>query len=162
MLPFYLARILATKASLQQVQLLQSFSLLLLGATLSTLATLNFSLALVIGIICSPLSFVRPLPRLPSRKSMKTVDDAHDFVQNLAVALTATVLVISISPPILLYAANAYFGKEIGWTLLEMAKGWSAQGVWTSLVVWGIWWPAWVVGGSVLVSGAMREGSEDG
>lgn len=87
---------------------------------------------------------------------MKTADDAHTFVHALAISLPATVLFVAISPPTVIYALNGYFGKNIGWTLLEMAKGWSAQGVWTSIVVWGVWWPAWVVGGTVLYSGTMR------
>ncbi|GAB7356334.1 hypothetical protein MBLNU459_g7127t1 [Dothideomycetes sp. NU459] len=44
----------------QSFILAQCFSLLLLGAALSTLATLNFSQALFIGLLASPLSFVRP------------------------------------------------------------------------------------------------------
>lgn len=156
MLPFYLARILANQTSRQQTLIAQSFSLLLLGATLSTLATLNFSLALVIGLVCSPLSFIRPLPNLPKRSSLKTVDDAHDFVRNLSMILPATTFFLLSSPLILTYGLNMKVVHDLKWILLEMIKGWSAQGVWTSLVVWGVWWPSWVVGLSVLLSGTMR------
>ncbi|KAK0750457.1 Gaa1-like protein [Schizothecium vesticola] len=48
------------RPSAQQYHLLQSFSLLLLGMFLSSLATLNFSLALLVGLLACPLSFVRP------------------------------------------------------------------------------------------------------
>ena len=73
----------------------------------------------------------------------------------MAFYLPATVLLAALSPPIVLYGLHWYFRgfqSEIGVTLLEMAKGWTAQGVWTGLIVWGIWWPAWIVGGAVLYS----------
>jgi len=118
---------------------MQSFSLLLLGATLSTLATLNFSLALVIGLAASPLNFIRPIPN-----NLNPV--------GLAATVPVAVLHTAACPPVLLYAANFYWAKEIEWTLTEIAKGWGAQGVWTSYFVWGIWWPTWVVGGIVVWS----------
>lgn len=135
-------------ASKQQLQILQSFSLLLLGAVLSTLATLNFSLAFMVGILAAPLSFVRPLPP----KS----DTQPEYLINLAIGAVATVLFSVTSPPTLLYAVGAYWDKPIAWLLLEMAKGWSAQGVYTAFVVWAVWWPAWVLGGVVLYSGLYR------
>lgn len=138
--------------------MLQSFSLLFLGATLSTLATINFSLSLVIGLICAPLNFIRPLPHLPSRASLKTADDMHSFLENFAVCLPATALFIGVAPPVVGWGVNMYFANEVLWTLMEMARGWIAQGVWTSLVLWGVWWPAWVLGGSVMLSGVWREG----
>lgn len=159
MLPFYLARTLATTTSPQQIAIIQSFSLLFLGATLSTLATLNFSLALVVGLLCAPLSFIRPLPSLPSKSSLKTADDAHTYFRVLAVSIPATAFVLALSPMTVLYGINGNLingVNDLEWLLLEMAKAWSAQGVWTSLVVWGIWWPAWLIGGSALLSGVMR------
>ncbi|KAF2481967.1 Gaa1-like protein [Neohortaea acidophila] len=161
-LPLYLATHIARHTSPQQLQTLQSFSLLLLGATLSTLATLNFSLAFLVGLLCSPLSFARPLPRLPllqfpTKATPTTPKPTTDPVAaRLAISLPAILLYIAISPPAVLLALNAYFGKPLAWTLLEMAKGWCAQGVWTSLVIWAVWWPAWVVGGTVMLSGTFR------
>lgn len=158
MLPFYLAQQFA-KMPIQRIQLTQSFSLLLLGATLSTLSTLNFSLALLIGLLCSPLNFIRPLPSLPPRSAIKSTADGSEYLNNLALILPSTVLYLGISPPIVLYAVSGWLGRVVGWMLGELAKGWVAQGVWSSLVIWGVWWPAWVVGGSVLWSGLMRKGS---
>lgn len=150
---------MAPKTSPQQLNLLHSFSLLLLGATLSTLATLNFSLALVIGILCAPLNFIRPLPRIPSRAELDTKDDLQTLAYSLAIALTSVMSMAAVSPPVILFALNGYLGKGTGWMLAEMAKGWTAQGVWTGLVVWGVWWPAWVLSGCVLISGTMRKNS---
>ena len=79
--------------------------------------------------------------------------------------LPCTVLYALISPPVVLYAIatglQGVFGIEglgVEGLLVEMARGWVAQGVWTGLVVWGVWWPAWVVGGGVLGSGVLGRG----
>src|SRR6187402_199062 len=49
----------------QQYQLIKAFSLLLLGMFLSSLATLNFSLAFLVGLISAPLTYIQPLPKRP-------------------------------------------------------------------------------------------------
>ena len=56
----------------------------------------------------------------------------------------------------LLNALGWYWKKDVEWVLVEIAKGWVAQGVYTSFVVWTIWWPAWVIGGIALFSGALK------
>jgi glycosylphosphatidylinositol transamidase len=61
-----------------------------------------------------------------------------------------------ISPPSAIFALSWFSGRGLEGILLEVAKGWVAQGVWTSLVVWCVWWPAWVLGGTVLWSGFVR------
>jgi glycosylphosphatidylinositol transamidase len=45
-----------------------------------------------------------------------------------------------------------YRDQGLAAVLVELAKGWVAQGVWTEFVVWGIWWPAWIVAGTVVWS----------
>ena len=129
---------------------MQSFSLLLLGASLSTLATLNFSLAFAVGIVASPLSFIRPLP------SARTAGGTSRYALNLAISLLAALVYAAVSPPVLLYAFSWYWKKDVEWVLVEIAKGWVAQGVYTSFVVWSVWWPAWVIGGIALFSGALK------
>jgi len=53
-----------------------------------------------------------------------------------------------------LYGLSAWYqGRGLDAVLVELAKGWAAQGVWTEFVLWGVWWPAWVVGGIVVGSG---------
>jgi len=135
----------------QQVQIMQSFSLLLLGATLSMLATLNFSLAFVIGVLASPLNFVRARPKFQVAESFQTNTLTTAMNWGTAMALNL------VAPPVVLYGISRYWGLDEQWMLAEMAKGWNAQGVWTSLVVWGIWWPAHVTGGVVLFSEMCRK-----
>lgn len=144
-------------ASRQQLHILQSFSLLLLGAALSTLATLNFSLAFVVGGLAAPLSFVRPLPIASSSWSAQTVGEKRARILAWALAVPVAVLHQALSPPVVLYALCWYFKQDVGSVLLEMAKGWGAQGVYTSFVLWSVWWPAWVLGGTVLFSGLLLE-----
>ncbi|KAJ4291570.1 Glycosyl phosphatidyl inositol protein transamidase complex subunit [Collariella sp. IMI 366227] len=55
LLPALLSHFLTPSLTIQHLHLLKSLSLLLLGTTLSTLATLNFALALLIGLLSSPI-----------------------------------------------------------------------------------------------------------
>ncbi|TKA72872.1 hypothetical protein B0A55_06644 [Friedmanniomyces simplex] len=143
------------KTSTQQIQIMQSFSLLLLGATLSTLATLNFSLAFVIGVLASPLSFIRPLPKATDLPFLRSANKQYLYNVDVAISFVSALLHAALSPPVVLCALCWYFGHDVEGVLVEMAKGWAAQGVYTSFVVWAVWWPAWVVGGIVMVSGAV-------
>lgn len=40
---------------------------------------------------------------------------------------------------------------SIGEVLREAAFGWRVWGMYTSVVVWGVWWPAWLVGAVVVL-----------
>ena len=116
----------------QQYLLIKSFSLLLLGMFLSSLATLNFSLAFLVGLLSSPLTYIQPVPNRPIMKTL--------LVPLLAV----------ISPTVVLVAASWAWGLGIGHVLKEAAFGWDVWGMNTQVVVWCVWWPAWVVGGVLL------------
>ncbi|CCF44551.1 hypothetical protein CH063_03364 [Colletotrichum higginsianum] len=107
-LPFLVSSLLTStyNPTVQQYQLIKSFSLLLLGMFLSALATLNFSLAFLVGVMASPLSFMRPWPSHP----------------------------------------------PVRWVLKEAAFGWDVWGRYTPVIIWGVWWPAWLMG-SVIVLG---------
>ena len=48
----------------------------------------------------------------------------------------------------------------IGEVLKEAAFGWDVWGMNTQVVVWCVWWPAWVVG-MVLLFGRPREEVEE-
>lgn len=133
---------------------MQSFSLLFIGATLSTWATINFSLALLVGLLASPLCFARPVP-LKALIAPKSDDEKKSAALNLAIHLPAALAWLVASPPTAVYAISWYSGKDISWLLIEIAKGWLAQGVWSNLVIWSVWWPAWVLGGVVLFSGVV-------
>ncbi|KAF2723488.1 Glycosylphosphatidylinositol:protein transamidase, GAA1 component [Polychaeton citri CBS 116435] len=139
------------KASSQQIEILQSFSLLLLGATLATLATVNFSLSLAIGLSATPLPFLRPI-QLPRHDSTTATLDA---VTKYAVSAISVVAQLASCPPLLLWAASQYWQENLTDVLVEMARGWVAQGVWTSFVFWCVLLPAWMVGSVTMWSGIM-------
>ncbi|KAK4240745.1 rhomboid protein 2 [Achaetomium macrosporum] len=142
LLPPLLSHLLTQSSAptLQQYHLIKSFSLLLLGMFLSSLATLNFSLALIVGVLASPLSLVRP-----SRSS--------------ATRAVTTLLLNPISPPAVLLAAAAYWGTDLTSVLREAAVGWHVCGTYSPVVVWCVWWPAWLAG-SVVVLGRTADGDE--
>ncbi|KAI0474256.1 GPI transamidase component GAA1 [Xylaria cf. heliscus] len=133
--------------TLQQFYVLKCFSLLLLGMFLSSLATLNFSLAFLVGLVSTPLSFTSPWPG------------------NAAVRYAYAALLNILSPTAVILAgvtAYAHYGAS-GTTLLsalehvlrEAAFGWDVWGLYIPVVVWCVWWPAWLVG-SVVVLGQPR------
>ncbi|KAK0611165.1 Gaa1-like protein [Immersiella caudata] len=132
-LPHLLSHYLTTyhSPSTQQHQLIKSFSLLLLGMFLSSLATLNFSLALLIGLLASPLTFMRPWPG------------------SAAARYTCTLLLNAISPTAVIFAGAKYWGLEVGEVLEQAAFGWDVCGMYTPVVVWCVWWPAWLAGSVV-------------
>ncbi|KAI1385329.1 GPI transamidase component GAA1 [Hypoxylon trugodes] len=128
MVSYFLTNNTRKPPTTQQYQLIKSFSLLLLGMFLSSLATLNFSLAFLIGLLATPLSFSQPWPNLP-------------------VARYAQVLLLHIlSPPAVLLVGSLVAGVEIRSVLEEAAFGWHAWGMYTPLLVWCVWWPAWLAG----------------
>ncbi|EED17466.1 GPI transamidase component (GAA1), putative [Talaromyces stipitatus ATCC 10500] len=132
----------------QTFYLLKSFSLLLLGLFLSALATLNFSLSFIIGLLCAPLSFVGT----PAKITPKAKKSPKDLV----VPSLSLILLNALSPPAVLLAACAYSGVSVQEVLSQAAFGWDVWGLWTPVVVWCVWWPAWMmgavcVGGSFLV-----------
>ncbi|KAL4787204.1 Gaa1-like protein [Aspergillus varians] len=121
----------------QQTHLIKSASLLLLGLFLSTLATLNFSLSFMIGLLCAPLSFVHRFGA-----------DTKPALR-YAGSIVGLVFLNILSPPVVLLAGCAYFGVSPETVLTEAAFGWDVWGMWTQVVVWCVWWPAWVVGGAL-------------
>lgn len=127
----------------QSATLIHCFSSLLLGAALSTLATLNFSQALFIGLLAAPLSFVRPFS---PRKSLP-------LALKLALGLLAVVAIAATSPPAIWLAGGYLSGKGYAELLAVAAWAWKVERVWTAVTVWIVWWPAWVCGSVVLLSG---------
>jgi len=135
-LPHVLSAVLAAyyQPSMQQYQLMRSFSLLLLGMFLSALATLNFSLSFLIGLLASPLTFMETSPAGSPRRVVSTV------ALNL-VAPTAVVV-----------AGSLLWAVDLGQVLRMAAFGWDVWGMYTAVVAWCVWWPAWLVS-SVIVLG---------
>lgn len=139
LLPHAISNFLATnfRPTLQQYSLMQCFSLLLLGMFLSSLATLNFSLSLIVGLLSSPLSFMRPWPI------------------SSAMRWFCTILLNLVAPTAVLAGWSIYWhgglGGSVGEVLREAAFAWRVWGMYTSVVVWGVWWPAWLVGAVVVL-----------
>ncbi|KIW00836.1 uncharacterized protein PV09_07596 [Verruconis gallopava] len=124
---------LLRRPSAQELTLLQCFALMLTGLFLSALATLNFSLSLIVGLLSAPFSFVRPLP---------TARRPSSLPRNLVQVLALTAL----SPPVVIAAAASLSGIDglaLGDVLNMAMTGWWIHGLWTSLVVWLVWWPSW-------------------
>ncbi|KAI8677963.1 hypothetical protein NCS55_00515100 [Fusarium keratoplasticum] len=128
-LPFVISRLLSifSKPTQQHFQITKSFSLLVLGMCLSTLATLNFSLAFLVGLLASPLSFVQP-------------------VKNPVLRWSVAGLLNVVAPSTVIYAAAQAWGISITDLLSEASFGWNVWGMYTPVVVWCLWWPAWLVG----------------
>ncbi|KAI9822894.1 MAG: Glycosyl phosphatidyl inositol protein transamidase complex subunit [Thelocarpon impressellum] len=131
----------------QQFLLIKSFSLLLLGMFLSALATLNFSLALLVGLLSAPLTFI-PLP-------------APSHQRRLGVMFAAGLLNL-LAPSAVLLAGSVYLGTDVRRILVEAAFGWRVWGMWTQMVVWCVWWPAWLVGAVLLASSPISSASVPG
>lgn len=111
----------------QHFHLTKSFSLLLLGMSLSTLATLNFSLALLVGLLASPLTFVQPSESMALRWSVAGILSAF-------------------APPVVLYSVCQLWTFDVTAVLEGASFGWNIWGMYTPVVVWCVWWPAWMVG----------------
>jgi glycosylphosphatidylinositol transamidase len=135
-LPLLTARALALfhRPTQQETTLVQCFSVLLLGMFLAALATLNFSLSFLIGIMSTPLSFVRAS-------------------RNRLVSVPSLVVLLALNPVVVIRAATMYWGKDVVEILVQAAEGWHVWGLWTQVVVWLVWWPSWFAGAVVVGSG---------
>ena len=123
--------------------LVQSFSLLILGIFLATLATLNFSLSLFVGLLSTPLALVG--------NSLSGSTRATDVFPSKTQRMVFTFILQLISPTVIVWAVCYFWGNDLGELLAEAAFGWKVNGLWTQVVVWCVWWPAWLAG-NVLVS----------
>jgi glycosylphosphatidylinositol transamidase len=150
---YLLPRIIGRKPSKQELTLLQCFTLLLLGLILSALATLNFSLSLIVGLLSSPFSFIRPLgvntppstTSPPSKEKPKPIATPSKSKTLLLNIIQSTLLAL-ISPPVIIIAASTLWnieGISLSQVLAMASTGWWVHGLWTGVVVWCVWWPAW-------------------
>lgn len=96
----------------------------------------------MIGLLCAPLTFINRLNPSPSPSPDQAKKPALS-----AITSTASLLVLNLlSPPVVLLAGCWYAGVDVESVLTQAAFGWDVWGMWTQVVVWGVWWPAWVVG----------------
>lgn len=135
-LPLVLSLLLHTlfRPSKQDYVLIKCFSLLSLGLFLSALATLNFSLSFLVGLFSTPVTFAKPV-----RQAWLAV--------GMVLALQA------LAPTTALVGVAVYWGEDLTRILAEAAFGWQVWGMWTQVVVWCVWWPAWVVAGAEVAGG---------
>jgi len=139
----------ALKASTtSQHILIKSLSMLLLGLFLTVLATLNFSLSMFLGLLCSPLAFV-------------------DRTSNKYLAALQYMLLVLMSPmgAAAGFGGYAYYvmGKSdlLGEFLGKVAFGWNVWGSWgIGVGVLCIWWPAWVVQAMLVASSWFDDGRQ--
>jgi len=104
--------------------------------SLSTLSTLNFSLGFFTAVLCAPLAFLSPL-KSPSLHPL------------------AFLLMQALSPLNWFHVVALWqFGEGIQDLARLYRFAWKVLGVWTPLVWWCVWWPAWVAGLVVLASPA--------
>ncbi|KIV96354.1 hypothetical protein PV10_00235 [Exophiala mesophila] len=144
-LPAILASIITSTPSnsptVEEFTLIKSLSLLVLGLSLTVLATLNFSLSMVLGLICIPLAFV---DRTPNRPRLATL-------QYLVLVILSPA---GVAAGLLGYAHVA-LGKDgllLEW-LARFAFGFNIWGSWGVPVgVLCIWLPAWVINLTVVAS----------
>ncbi len=129
---FLITRLL--RPSWQAFTLIRCFSLLLLGMFLSALATLNFSLAFLVGLLAAPLSVVQRAPDHPR------------------LAIAASIVLNLFSPATVVLIASRFWGVDFVQLLQQAALGWHIWGMRTQLVVWLVWWPAWLAGAVSLAS----------
>ncbi|KAH6606307.1 hypothetical protein Trco_005460 [Trichoderma cornu-damae] len=115
------------KLTPQYFQLTKSFSLLILGVSLATLSILNFSLAFLVGLLATPLTFVQP-------------------TRNLANRWILAILLILTSPPVVISSTAWTSGVALSEVLKAASLGWNVWGMYTPIVIWCVWWPAWLIG----------------
>ncbi|KAK2739706.1 Glycosyl phosphatidyl inositol protein transamidase complex subunit [Onygenales sp. PD_40] len=149
LLPLLLAALLTRlhPPTPQQYLLIKSFSLLLLGLFLSTLATLNFSLSLMTGLLCTPLTYIGHIqsPTPPKANNTKQPNTKKPPT-TILLSLLGLLFMNMLSPTTLLLAACRYWQIPVSTVLTEAAFGWDVWGMWTQVVVCCVWWPAWLCG----------------
>ncbi|KAG9243870.1 rhomboid protein 2 [Calycina marina] len=145
LLPILLSALLIhfSAPTTQQYHLLKSFSLLLLGLFLSSLATLNFSLSLLVGLLATPLTYIHPIP--------------SSSILSIIAKILLGLLLMAVGPTGVLMAGSWAWGWSVGEVLEQAAFGWDVWGMYTQVVVWCVWWPAWVMGGVLLFGRPRRE-----
>ncbi|KAL9096418.1 MAG: hypothetical protein Q9165_001415 [Trypethelium subeluteriae] len=135
----------------QETTLLSCFSLLLLGMFLSALATLNFSLAFLVGLATAPLSFVHLC--IPTSANGTSQPSSNRLKPRIMCA-TVALLLAALSPLTLTFAVTWATGMNVIEVLTAASMGWHVHGLWTQVVVWLLWWPAWFIGSVVAWLGA--------
>ncbi|KAK9457364.1 Gaa1-like protein [Dipodascopsis uninucleata] len=124
-------RTLMEPKSASFIQKFQSYAFVATGMFLSTLATLNFSLSLIMGLLLVPLAqFVYPL-------------DSSGFLRNII----SFISIIITCPSFVILVSHYFFVKE---SFADFVTGamwcWRGQGVWSFIpLVFCVWQVFWIV-----------------
>ncbi|KAI5793876.1 Gaa1-like protein [Peziza echinospora] len=139
--------------SQQTTKSLRPLSLLTLGTFLAALATLNFSLAAAIGVACLPLTII------PSTRPKSVFGKVARWVLHQLVSPMVVIPAAGVVYTIVMKDGEREWMEGLKGVSLESvegvvrealrmaAVGWWVEGGWTPLMVWGVWWPAWVISG---------------
>lgn len=129
-----------------QYTITKSLSLLVLGLFLSTLATLNFSLSMTLGLLAAPLAFVDRVA--PKEYKSKPWLAGLEYVI-LAVASPVGVVVGAAG----LASVKTGNADAVVDLLGRVAFGWNVWSSWGVPVgVWFVWWPAWITNAMLVAS----------
>lgn len=133
----------------------KSLSLLLLGLQLTVLATLNFSLSMFLGVLCTPLAFAGFYPdsSLRARLSLLSVVLFNPFVVTNAAILVAKYTGI--------YDDSTSMKQVLKIWLEALSFGWNVWGAWGVLVgIFCVWLPAWIVAATGALSSFIMDDFE--
>lgn len=164
---FTLPKLIGRYPTRQEHTILLSFSLLLLGMFLSALATLNFSLSLIIGVLSAPLAFT-PTFRADISTTQAVIDvlSSSSYYAILLYRLRNwawMTLLLALSPMTVIWLASSWFMPGGLEELLRQAGfGWLVCGLWTQVVVWLVWFPSWWVGAYVIAADGLFGISKSG
>jgi GPI-anchor transamidase subunit GAA1 len=158
-LAFLIPRLMARPPTEQELTLLHCFCCMLLGMFLAALATINYSLAYIVGILCTPIVLVR----LPSQASLASADQKQQTTPQattvskvgafklLGYAVLGIVL-LALSPMTVIWVSSTFVPGGLAEVLRMAAFGWWVYGLWTQVIVWLVWWPAWFASFYVLAA----------
>lgn len=133
----------------------KSLSLLVLGLQLTVLATLNFSLSMFLGVLCTPLAFVGFYPdsSLRARISLLGVVLFNPFVVTNAAIMVAKYTGI--------YDDSISMKQVLRLWLEALSFGWNVWGAWGVLVgIFCVWLPAWIVAATGALSSFIMDDFE--
>ncbi|ODV91756.1 hypothetical protein CANCADRAFT_30092 [Tortispora caseinolytica NRRL Y-17796] len=143
MLPTFCACIIPTAlyASPMSYALLNEIhgvALVLSGMALTALATLNFSLALVVGLISSPLMFLKP-----------GINRMH-----------AGILLLVLNPFFIFYFVGM-FTNGYTYIINTFVSSWRDMQVWTWIIVMCLWLPLWEVSAFISMANVREEAKKE-
>jgi glycosylphosphatidylinositol transamidase len=154
-----LPRLMTRPPTEQELTLLHCFCCMLLGMFLAALATINYSLAYIVGLLCTPIVLVR----LPSRASLASADQKQQITSKTAKSSRGTtfkplkfavlgIVLLALSPMTVVWASSTLVPGGLPEVLRMATFGWWVYGLWTQVIVWLVWWPAWFTSCYVLAA----------